>query len=112
MRNGPWSDGELDALEKWYPEYGTRCERWEVNGGELLRGRSKKEIAIKAERIGLSCMYQGPRIWPKSQDRVALRWLADVCRMTGRTPYEVLGHLRSLVENNQRRARAAQAVHV
>ena len=33
----PWTTSELDALERWYPEYGTRCPRWQCNGGELLR---------------------------------------------------------------------------
>lgn len=112
VKGGPWSEEEIDALERWYPEYGTRCPRWECNGGELLHGRTKRAIAVKAERIGLRCRYQGPRIWTKAQDRAALEMLARVCRETGKSPYQVLGHLRSLVENNQRRARAAQAVHV
>lgn len=110
MRNGTWTSAETAALEMWYPEYGTRCQRWEVNGGDLLKGRSKGAIAVKAQRMGLRCRYQGPRIWPKAHDRMALAMLARVCRETGKTPYEVLGHLKSLVRNNAKKYHKAESV--
>lgn len=99
----PWTTGEIDALERWYPEYGTQCKRWECNGGDLLRGRSSRAIAAKAARMGVRCDYQGPKSWTKAQNRAALAWLAGTCRDTGCGPYAVLDHIRWLVMNNKRR---------
>lgn len=105
MRSGEeWTNDDLDALESWYPEFGTQCPRWWANGGKLLEGRSHRAIAAKAARIGLKCRYRGPRVWPHAHDRMAIAMLAKVCRETGRSPYQVLDHLRSLVQNNQRRS--------
>lgn len=100
-----WTPDEDAALERWYPEYGTKCKRWACNGGELLTGRSRKAINIRACKLGVGCRYHGPRVWPHAHDRMALAMLADVCRETGRTPYQVLRHLHSLVESNRKRSR-------
>lgn len=100
----PWTTGEIDALERWYPEYGTQCKRWECNGGDLLRGRSSRAIAAKAARMGVRCEYQGPKSWTKAQNRAALAWLASTCRDTGCGPYAVLDHLRFLCMNNKKKS--------
>ena len=99
----PWTTSELADLAHWYPEYGTQCPRWECNGGSLLTGRSRQAIAIRAQRSGVRCDYQGPKAWTKAQNRAALAWLAGVCRDTGCGPYAVLDHIRCLVMNNKRR---------
>ena len=99
----PWTMSELADLSRWYPEYGTQCPRWECNGGSLLKGRSRQAIAIRAQRSGIRCDYQGPKAWTKAQNRAALAWLAGVCRDTGCGPYSVLDHIRCLVMNNKRR---------
>lgn len=99
----PWTTGEVEALERWYPRYGTQFPKWACNGGELLPGRSRQAIAVRAQRTGVKCDYQGPKSWAKAQNRAALSWLAGTCRDTGCGPYAVLDHIRHLVTNNMRR---------
>lgn len=102
-----WTEKDREDLRRLYPEYGGVCHRWECNGGNLIPGKSRNSIVSMASHMGIKCRYRGPHDWTHAQNRMALQMLATVCRETGKSPYEVLGHLRSIVQNNQRGYRSS-----
>lgn len=101
-----WTLGDDGLIASNYPDHGPSWERWWCNGGDLLEGRSYSAIVARASRIGVRCTYRGPKSWRRDQDEVALRAVAEVCRMTGKSPVAVVRRMDHLVEAHMARLRA------
>lgn len=100
-KNPSWSQDEDDLIRKWYPEEGPAWSEW----GRLLPLRSYRAIQQRASKIGVGCIYRGPRSWRKSEDRAAVSMLAEVCRTTGRSPEAVIRRLDHLMHEIRKRRR-------
>lgn len=97
-RGSEWTTRQDELLERYYPEHGPSWDGWE----RLLPGRTCRAIAKQASKIGVRCLYRGPKSWTKAEDRVAVAMLAEVCRSVNRTPLAVIKRLLWLVERNRR----------
>lgn len=94
-----WTTRQEGLLERYYPEKGPSWEGW----AELMPGRTRQAISQHAHKMGLRCLYRGPKSWTKAEDRLAVAMLAKVCMETGRTPIAVVRRLDWLIERNRRR---------
>lgn len=97
-RGSDWTTRDEQLIERHYPEHGPSWDGWE----KLLPNRTPNAISNRAYRLGVRCLYRGPKSWTKAEDRMAVAMLADVCRSLNRTPIAVIRRLMWLVERNRR----------
>lgn len=106
MRKNIWKIHEDELITKYYPENGLSFDRWWFNGGDLLEGRSKSAVGNRACKLGVQCIYHGPKTWRRDQDRLALMMLARLCKETGKTPVACVRRLEHLTQQHMMRLRA------
>lgn len=97
MERVDWTTGEEDALRRYYPEHGPSWDGW----GKMLPRRSRNSISQHACKLGVKCLYRGPKSWTKAQDRMAVAMLVEVCKETHRSPDAVISRLRWLVRKGK-----------
>lgn len=84
MPGKPWTVGEVGILEEHYPVLGT-------SACEMLPGRSRGAVGMKAAHLGLSCGTTQPLVgWLQDEIDVLCEWYpvegSDVtCRLRGRS---------------------------
>ena len=100
-KNPDWSEHEEYLIRKWYPEKGPSWDAWR----KMLPNRTYRAIQQHANRLGVKCIYRGPKSWTKSEDRTAMSALVEVCKTTGRTPEAVIRRLDHIMHEARKKHR-------
>lgn len=98
--------GEDDLIRTHYPDHGPTWSRWR----DLLPGRSKDAISIRAHRLGITMVSPRERRerWSARDDVLLLRAMRGVMEDTGHSADEIQKRLRVLEERAHPRARRWQ----